>query len=187
MSPYFLSGDMTFGVNQLKRNVDIMNGIDCNNQIFSALHCFMPSKKGKAYKWVFSEAMPYLFSKDVCSRIQCITTDQEEAEVKPLHALKSVDCFKNITHRLDMYHILLKPWTEVVVVKADKDNPMCEELLERLLNILRLFFTYVENIREFNHVMQHFKIIYREHKNVIKAPIACEKIEDIMATIDNNK
>ena len=43
MSPHFLSGDMTFGCNRLKRNIYILNGIDCNNQIFSALHCFQCS------------------------------------------------------------------------------------------------------------------------------------------------
>ena len=187
MNPYFIAGDMTFGVNRLKRNVYILNGIDCNNEIFAALHCFMPSKQSIAYRWVFKNAMPYLFGKEVCNRIQCIATDQEEAEYKPIHSLNTIDCYKNIHHRFDMYHILLKPWMEFVDIKADRENPMCKELLERLLNTLRQVFTYVETEDEFIHTMKHFRLIYAEHKNVLNSQIAMEKIENILSTIEHHK
>ena len=187
MNPSFLSGDMTFGVNRLKRNVYVLNGIDSNNKLFAAMHCFMPSKQSIAYRWVFRNAMPYLFTKDVCSRIQCIATDQEEAEVKPILALKSIDYYKNLRHRLDMFHILIKPWKEVVEVKADHENPMCEDLLNRLLNSLRQLFTYVETEHEFRHIMHQFKLIYKEHKSVIKSQVAMEKIDNIISSIENNK
>ena len=60
---------MTFSVNKEQRNLHVLGGIDSSNNMFTGLHCFMPSKQSKAHEWLFTAALPNLWTKDVCKQI----------------------------------------------------------------------------------------------------------------------
>ena len=45
-----LCGDMTFGLNKKRRNLDLFAGIDGTKKTFTAFRCWMPSKQSVAYE-----------------------------------------------------------------------------------------------------------------------------------------
>jgi hypothetical protein len=67
MFPEYLAIDMTFGLNKERRNLVTFAGVDGHNKAFTALRCWMPSKKYVAYHWAVREAFPTLMGMKVCS------------------------------------------------------------------------------------------------------------------------
>ena len=180
MHPYFLAGDMTFSVNREQRNLYVIGGIDSSNRMFTGLHCFMPSKQTKAYHWVFTTALPHLWTKDVCKRIHCISTDQELCEYDPIRMLmKPYGMLRNAKHRLDMYHLLSKPWCEkvqlTVVTKEGK------KVLKKLNAMLKQVFTYCEDQFEVDALWCHYKAYYDKVKNLLGH--AVNVIDNIVASM----
>ena len=87
MYPEFLACDVTFGVSKEQRNLLLCVGIDGNNKIFPAMHCFMPSKELRAYHWAFNTALPYLLTTDSLAFNQIISTDGEPAMYQPIRSM----------------------------------------------------------------------------------------------------
>ena len=166
MHPYFLAADMTFSVNKEQRNLYVIGGIDSSNNMFTGLHCFMPSKQTKAYEWVFTAALPHLWTKDVCKQIHCISTDQEFCEYNPIRTLmKPNGMLRNAKRRLDMYHLLSKPWFErIQPLVLEKEG---KKALQKLNAMLKQVFTYCEDQLEVNALWSHFKTYYDKIKTLL--------------------
>ena len=79
MYPEFIACDTTFGVTKEQRNLFLFAGIDGNNNTFSAMQCFMPSKEIRAYDWALRAALPYLVTTQTLLYNSCISTDQDLA------------------------------------------------------------------------------------------------------------
>ena len=183
MNPYFLAADMTFSVNKEQRNLYVIGGIDSSNNMFTGLHCFMPSKQTKAYHWVFNSALPHLWTKQVCQRIHCISTDQEFCEFDPIRTLmKPSGMLSNAKHRLDMYHLLSKPWYEKI-----QPAVLSEDGKKALINLnamLRQVFTYCEDQLEVNELWTHFHKYYDKSKNLLGD--AVNLINDVVRSMKKN-
>ena len=183
MNPYFLAGDMTFSVNREQRNLYVLGGIDSSNSMFTGLHCFMPSKQTKAYDWVFATALPHLWTKEVCKRIQCVSTDQEYCEFDPIRTLmKPGGILSNAKHRLDMYHLLSKPWCEKVKHKVE--NEKGKKVLSQLNAMLQQVFTYCENEFEVEAIWSHFDKLFEKNKNILGDSVNC--INEIVKSMKSN-
>ena len=72
MFPEYLAMDMTFGLNKERRNLVTFVGMDGQNKAFTALRCWMPSKKYVAYDWAVRKAFPTLMGQKVCNIINSI-------------------------------------------------------------------------------------------------------------------
>ena len=183
MDPYFLAADMTFSVNKEQRNLYVIGGINSSNSMFTGLHCFMPSKQTKAYHWVFSTALPHLWTKSLCSRIQCISTDQEYCEYDPIRTLmKPNGMMTNAKHRLDMYHLLSKPWFEKIQPAVINDTG--KKVLEQLNTILQQVFTYCENDLEIEYLWTHFNKLYQQNKHILGDSV--NSINDVVKSMKKN-
>ena len=186
MFPEFLACDVTFGVTKEQRNLLMLVGIDGNNKIFPAMHCFMPSKEIRAFNWTFNTAVPYLLTHQSLSFNQTISTDSELAMYQPLRAMMdSSTCLKNSQHRLDKYHLFSKPWQEKVAIKIGKCE-FTQSKVKSLRQMLEKLFNYVENEQEMKICIDDYKNYYQSHKLSFKNDALCEGIEDILISLDNN-
>ena len=52
----------TFGVTKEQRNLFLFAGIDGNNKVFTCFHCYMPSKKARAFNWALHSALAQLLT-----------------------------------------------------------------------------------------------------------------------------
>ena len=143
MNPFYLCGDLTFGVNKEQRNIYIIGGIDGDKSMFSALHCFMPSKQAKAYHWVFNTAAKYLLTPGILAQNHAFSTDQEKAMHDALRLQMNRPLLPFSHHRFDMYHIFTQHWKNNVefLVKGTK----CHAILKKLHNLIKQFFSYCES------------------------------------------
>ena len=109
MFPEFLAVDMTFGVNREQRNLLLIAGIDGHNNVFTAFHCFMPSKQTCAYAWALKEAARHLLTEQVLVHNKCFACDQEQALYMPLREMmSSTNYLAKSHHRLDQFHLFKK-------------------------------------------------------------------------------
>ena len=183
MNPYFLAGDMTFSVNREQRNLYVIGGIDSSNSMFTGLHCFMPSKQTKAYDWVFGTALPHLWTTEVCKRIQCISTDQEQCEFDPIRTLmKPSGMLCKAKHRLDMYHLLSKPWCQDI--QPAVLNEEGKKILSQLNAMLQQIFTYCENDLEVAAIWTHFDKLFEEHRNLLGDTV--NRINEVVMSMKKN-
>ena len=63
----------------------MVTGIDGNNKIFIALHCFMPNGFMETYDWIYDYAFPlFVVGDDVIKCNELVITDGEFALYDPL-------------------------------------------------------------------------------------------------------
>ena len=186
MFPEFLACDVTFGVTKEQRNLLMMVGIDGNNKIFPAMHCFMPSKELRAFNWAFNVALPFLLTPQSLKYNQTISTDSELAMYQPLRAMMDQPtCLENSNHRLDKYHLFSKPWKEKVTLKIGKRDDI-HDIVHALRCKIEKLFNYTETKIEMNICIKDYKTYYSKNKNSFENVALCEAIEDILISLDNN-
>ena len=71
----------------------------------------------------------------------------------------------NAKHRLDMYHLLSKPWFEKIQPAVINDTG--EKVFEQLNTILQQVFTYCENDLEIEYLWTHFNKLYQQNKHIL--------------------
>ena len=187
MYPEFLACDVTFGVTKEQRNLLVFVGVDSNNKIFPAMHCFMPSKELRAYHWAFNTAFPFLLSHQSLSYNQAISTDSEMAMYKPLQTLmeKASGFLSQSSHRLDKYHLFTKPWKENVMLKIGK-CVIQKQKVKTLQNKLERLFDYIETEEELKICINDYKGFYHNEKANFQNEALCTSIEDIFLSLECN-
>jgi hypothetical protein len=142
MNPHFLAVDTTFGLNRQRRPLLLAVGTDGNQKSFTAFQSFMPSKQAKAYRWVFSTAMPSLLGTNSLHRTSMVCSDDEDALVSSLRCeMTRSGVLPNAKHRLDKYHIFSGPFSAVT---ADTSG-----IKQHIQAWISSFFDTLENETEF--------------------------------------
>ena len=185
MFPEFLSCDVTFGVTKERRNLVLIAGVDANNKVFTCFHCFMPSKQARAYHWVLRIAARHLLTDTLLSLNQCIACDQEYAMYQPLRQMmEHCDCLRRSHNRLDKYHLLQKEWLDNVECKVNSKE--AKSILHIFKNKVSDLFDYVETVQELDVAFKHYHKYYHGVKKELNSMPACESIEKVVLSIQNN-
>ena len=94
----------------------------CSNKVFTALHCFMPSKQMRAFSWAFNVAARHLLTDDVLELNSCLACDGESAMFGPLRSMmrNKSGCFAFSKNRLDKFHLFEKEWKDNVICKVGR-------------------------------------------------------------------
>ena len=185
MHPFFFACDMTFGVNKEQRNLLSYCGVDGNNQAFTALHCFMPSKQCIAYHWALTSAAKCLLTPAILKRNHCFATDNELALYSPIRsAVHDDNLLPHTRHRLDQWHVFSKEWMNVVQ-PGFRDTTKRQQIGCLKAMLLKLF-DYVETVSEANETYTHCQSYYLSIKGSLQNEDACKIIEKLMRSLQSN-
>ena len=185
MFPEFLAVDMTFGVNREQRNLLLIAGIDGHNSVFTAFHCFMPSKQMCAYAWALKVAARHLLTEQVLVHNKCFACDQEHALYMPLREMMSSTAYLSKSHhRLDQFHLFKKEWKDNVINKVNGND--AQNALYTLQTMLSDIFSYIETPAEMEMLWIHTVKYYASIRNVLRSDSCCESIDRIVLSLKNN-
>jgi hypothetical protein len=185
MFPEFLAVDMTFGVNKEQRNLLLIAGIDGHNNVFTAYHCFMPSKQTCAYTWALKEAARYLLTEQVLEHNKCFACDQEQALFMPLREMmSSTNYLAKSHHRLDQFHLFKKEWKDNVVNKVNGND--ANNALYNMQRMLSDIFSYIETPAEMKMLWCHVDKYYASVRDVLRSDACCDSIDRIIQSLKNN-
>jgi hypothetical protein len=167
--------DVTEKTNVEKRGTFIVTGIDGNNKIFIALHCFMPNGFMETYDWIYDYAFPLLVGEDAIANNEVVLTDGEYALYDPLVNLSQVNSpWKNTKHMLCEYHVLEQDWMKVVMPTAKDGITMdyCSKYKKWIVSWFKDYYTecqFVHSFTEFeNHLNQSKDQIGQSCYNAIR-------------------
>ena len=151
MFPEFWATDMTFGLNKERRQIVTICGIDGNNNSFTGLRVWMPSKQRIAYQWAIDNALPILIGETTTKRNQMIASDDELALVDAIKlAINSPDgSLRNSKFRKDYYHLVTKQWIAIVKTTKIKDIANCSDISDFIGQWIKSWFSYVNDENEF--------------------------------------
>ena len=136
--PHLISADVTERTNAEKRSLYLFTGLDGNNKIFPALHCFMPNCSSEQYGWIYEYAFPDLVGKDVVKRNEVFITDGETAMYETLENLKGTSSpWSSTTLFRCTYHMFTQVWAKTVGGKEKKKVSMA------VLNEVKRFFEFM--------------------------------------------
>jgi hypothetical protein len=178
MNPHFLAVDTTFGLNKQRRPLLLAVGADGNQKSFTAFQAYMPSKQAKAYRWIFSTAMPSLLGKESLKRTSMVCTDDEDAMISSLRCeMTKLGVLPNAKHRLDKYHIFSGPFCAV-----HSDPQGIKQVIQAWISS---FFDDVENENEFRYSYNKM-LDYISHIKEDIQQIALVQIEKILSDVYRN-
>jgi len=121
--PEFFVMDVTEKTNVEKRGTFVVTGVDGNNKIFIALHCFMPNGFMETYDWIYDHAFPLLVGDNVIKHNQLVIADGEYELYDPLVNLSQINSpWKGTKHILCEYHLLEQEWIKTVLPTAKDVN-----------------------------------------------------------------
>lgn len=140
--PEYSACDVTFGLNKQQRNMALLVVVDNNNNVSTVGRCYMPSKERRAYKWLFSQAMPFLFPLDRLQRMSICAMDNEQW-MNEAFVSTAKSWSPSLKLRLDVFHLLHKPFMKMVVNVENK--PILDTIKMWILS----WFNYVENEGEY--------------------------------------
>jgi hypothetical protein len=185
MFPEFLAVDMTFGVNKQQRNLLLIAGIDGHNSVFTAFHCFMPSKQTCAYAWALQEAARHLLTEKVLVHNRCFACDQEQALYLPIRQMITSTAYLSKSHnRLDQFHLFKKEWKDKVVNKVNSNA--AHQILQVLQKMLSAIFDYIETPAELEAFWSQYNRYYSVNRPTLRSDPCCESIESIVLSLKNN-
>jgi hypothetical protein len=111
--------DVTEKTNVEKRGLFVVTGVDGNNKIFVALHCFMPNGLLESYDWIYDYAFPLLLGDTTISNNEVTITDGEVALYAPLVNLtQTASPWQGTKHLLCEYHLVEQYWCSKVMPLA---------------------------------------------------------------------
>jgi hypothetical protein len=150
--------DVTEKTNIEKRGMFIVTGIDGNNKIFIALHCFMPNGYLESYNWIYDYALfPLLVGDDVLRNNQIVITDGEFALYDPLVNLAQTDSpWSGTKHLLCEYHLLEQEWMRYVN-PATKSSSEAVELCDKYKKWMVSWFKEYYTESQFKHSFRLFE------------------------------
>ena len=111
MHPEFLACDTTFGVENTKKGLFTIAGIDGNNKAFNAGRAFIPNEQTWIFQMLFSTVIPKFWGKGVAKRVRRVVTDGCPQEYRSLiHSTGPSNPFCNAKHCLCVYHLIVQKW-----------------------------------------------------------------------------
>jgi hypothetical protein len=186
MFPEFTAVDLTFGVNRQKRPLLVVSGADGENKSFTAFRCFMPSKTKQAYKWALHIALPLVNGQDTINRMQCISSDNEEALEQAIEESRHHPggLPRHIMHRLDFYHLFLQPWNQYCNAPSDA-TPEVRSALDTVKEWVYSWVTSLETKEEFHHSLQRYNLYFQSVKKAFGDGLSKE-IEKAVGRVISN-
>mmetsp|Transcript_15000 Transcript_15000/g.28232 ORF Transcript_15000/g.28232 Transcript_15000/m.28232 type:complete len:809 (-) Transcript_15000:162-2588(-) len=166
--PEIFMMDVTEKTNIEKRGTFVVTGIDGNNKIFIALHCFMPNGFMETYDWIYDYAFPLLVGEHVIEHNEIVVTDGEYALYDPLVNLSHVNSpWQGTKHVLCEYHLLEQEWIKTILPTA-KDSvaaEYCEKYKSWIVSWFKEFYTECQ----FEHSYTDFECHLASSKETIGA------------------
>jgi hypothetical protein len=186
MFPEFTAVDLTFGVNRQKRPLLVLSGVDGDNKSFTGFRCFMPSKTKQAYKWALHIALPLVNGQATVNRMQCISTDNEEALEQAIEESRHHPggLPLHIKHRLDFYHLFLQPWNQY----CSAPSYSSKEVLSALDTVKEWVYSWITNLEteaEFHNSLKKYNAYFETMKTDIGDHLSKE-IEKVVGRVISN-
>ena len=103
MYPEIIGADDTEETNSEERPLFTLCGKDGNNQIFTILNCFMPSRSRWVFSWILKIALPNLHMGSALTRVNKVNSDASPQEINAIDAVVGNDddtlCQVSVHHK----------------------------------------------------------------------------------------
>jgi hypothetical protein len=115
MFPEVLFMDVTSQTNNEKRGLFMVAGKDSHGRGFTATRIFLPSEQKWVFRWIFSHALPFLFSQSVLKRNCVVITDGDSNMYEALNEQTyQGGLWQGTHHFLCQWHLLNCGWNKEV-------------------------------------------------------------------------
>ena len=165
--PEFISADVTEKTNIEKRPLYLFTGMDGNNHLFPALHCYMPNCSGEIYQWVYEYAFPELVGKEVIEDNEFFITDGETAMYETLQNIKETSSPWSSTSLFRcIFHMFLQMWNKNIAGK--ESDGLEKEVMNRVKTMMEYMIYGIQKEYQLNDFMTIFEDHLKRNKSLLK-------------------
>ena len=182
MYPEVFFMDVTAETNNEGRGLFLVAGKDGNNSGFTAARIFLPSEQMWVFQWIFSYALPTLFSTSVIQFNQLCVTDGDKQVYHPLNQLQSKKDVWRGTHMLCEFHLLVIAWRKKVLPFVSPDA-VTEAIAITAYQWIQSWFWDIESESEFDVSLAEFYLFLTTSRTDSNAVMLLEIRNFVLKTL----